>query len=428
MDSILGFMYSTLGLLAIFSRGGIFVQFSFNAVETLAFACMLLWVGFRLVERIRFLYKYNIPAPVVGGFLFSLLNLGLRTGGVEITFDTALKDPMMIAFFSTIGFGASVRLLKKGGPAVAVFLLTASILLVLQNLVSWGLSIATGFNPLLGLLAGSITMSGGHGTGATFASYFTEAYGLDGAMEIAMAAATFGLVSGALVGGPVARALITRFNLKARPEDQLEPIEPVTEELHDRMDQPTTTEAMVVSIFQIALAISIGAVFLDFFKDQGIKIPTYLCALFVGIIIRNVADLTGLYRVNMPMIEQLGGVALYLFLAMALMSLQLWQLAGVAGPLLVILLGQVALMVLYAYFVTFNMNGRDYNAAVMAAGHCGFGLGATPNAISNMQAVTIKYGHAPKAFFTISIVGAFFVDIVNSFVIQIFSSLASRGM
>ncbi|MCX7829139.1 MAG: hypothetical protein N2315_08095, partial [Thermanaerothrix sp.] len=210
--------------------------------------------------------------------------------------------------------------------------------------------------------------------------------------------------------------------------DQLEPIEPVTEELHDRMDQPTTTETMVVSIFQIALAMSVGALLLAFFKDHGIKMPTYLCALFVGIIIRNLADFTGLYKVNMPMIEQLGGVALYIFLAMALMSLQLWQLVGVAGPLLVILLGQVLLMILFAYFVTFNFNGRDYNAAVLAAGHCGFGLGATPNAIANMQAVTLKYGHAPRAFFTVSIVGAFFIDIVNSFVIQAFASMMAKGL
>ncbi|EHM09554.1 sodium--glutamate symport carrier GltS [Thermanaerovibrio velox DSM 12556] len=404
------------------------MQLSFNPVETLAFACALLWVGFRLVERVGVLYRYNIPAPVVGGGLFSLANLLLRSAGVEITFDTVLKDYMMIAFFSTIGFGASVRLLKKGGPAVAVFLVVASVLVVLQDLVSWGLSIATGFNPILGLLAGSVTMSGGHGTGATFAAYFTEAYHVEGAMELAMAAATFGLVSGSLIGGPVARRLIERFSLKPRPEDQLEPIEPVTEELHDRMDQPTTTETMVVSIFQIALAMSVGALLLAFFKDHGIKMPTYLCALFVGIIIRNLADFTGLYKVNMPMIEQLGGVALYIFLAMALMSLQLWQLVGVAGPLLVILLGQVLLMILFAYFVTFNFNGRDYNAAVLAAGHCGFGLGATPNAIANMQAVTLKYGHAPRAFFTVSIVGAFFIDIVNSFVIQAFASMMAKGL
>jgi ESS family glutamate:Na+ symporter len=189
------------------------------------------------------------------------------------------------------------------------------------------------------------------------------------------------------------------------------------------MEAPTTTADMVLSILQIALAMSLGQIVLGWLKARGIQVPTYLCALFVGILIRNISDFTGLYRVNIEQVEQLGGVSLYLFLAMALMSLELWQLAGIAGPLMVILLGQVALMALFATFVTFRFNGRDFNAAVLAAGHCGFGLGATPNAIANMQAVTLKYGPAPRAFFTVSIVGAFFVDIINAFVIQTFAAL-----
>jgi ESS family glutamate:Na+ symporter len=395
----------------------------FDTVATLTFASAVLWAGMALVKRIGLLNRYNIPAPVVGGILFAVANMGLHPLGIFFSFDMALKDPLMIAFFTTIGLGASAKLLRKGGPAVFVFLITASLLLVLQDLLSWGLSLATGLNPILGLLAGSVTMSGGHGTGATFATYFTEVYHVEGANELAMAAATFGLVGGSLLGGPVARRLIEGRKLSPRAEDLSVPAAPVVEQLHDEMEAPTTTADMVLSILQIALAMSLGQIILGWLKTRGIQVPTYLCALFVGILIRNVSDFTGLYRVNIEQVEQLGGVSLYLFLAMALMSLELWQLADIAGPLMVILLGQVTLMALFATFVTFRFNGRDFNAAVLAAGHCGFGLGATPNAIANMQAVTLKYGPAPRAFFTVSIVGAFFVDIVNAFVIQAFAAL-----
>lgn len=397
----------------------------FDMIQTVAFAIVLLLIGSFLCKRIPFLYKYNIPAPVVGGILFALLNWGLRSADVGFRFDTALQDPFMIAFFTTIGMAASLRLLKEGGKAVFTFLVAAAILLVLQNLVAWGLSIVTGLDPLLGLLAGSITMSGGHGTGATFATYFAEEFHLAGAMELAMAAATFGLVSGSLLGGPVARKLILKRALKAGGSES-QPLPEFDSSLLKEPARPIEEADILRTIFQLTLAMSIGSIIYAELVKVGLRFPTYLFSLFAGIVIRNVGDASGLYRVNTRLVDTIGSVSLSIFLAMALMNLQLWQLVELAIPMLAILSGQVVLMALYAYFITFNLNGRDYEAAVLCAGHCGFGLGATPNAIANMQALVAKYGPAPRAFFMVSIVGAFFIDITNAFVIQTFVSLMPK--
>lgn len=395
----------------------------FDMIQTVAFAAFLLFIGTILCRKISFLNKYNIPAPVVGGLIFAFLNWGLQSALIGMRFDTTLQDPFMIAFFTTIGLGASMKLLKEGGKHLVVFLAIASTLLVLQNAVAWGLSIVTGINPLLGLLAGSITMSGGHGTGATFARFFTQEYHLAGAMELAMAAATFGLVSGSLIGGPIARRLILKKQLRSGIAAQDEQAKAVEETILEAEQAPVTKEDILSAIFQITFCMGVGSVVYGFFLQMNIKVPTYLFALFVGIIVRNLADFTGIYKVSTRLIDLMGSVSLSLFLAMALMSLKLWELVDLALPMFVILLGQVVLMACFATFVTFKLNGADYDAAVLAGGHCGFGLGATPNAIANMQAITNKYGPAPRAFFLVSIVGAFFIDVVNAFVIQGFVSL-----
>lgn len=398
----------------------------FDMIQTVAFAATLLFIGSLLCKRISFLYKYNIPAPVVGGLLFAFTNWGLQNTGVGLRFDTTLQDPFMIAFFTSIGLGASIKLLKEGGKPLVIFLAVASALLFLQNGLAWALSIATGLNPLLGLLAGSVTMTGGHGTGATFARFFTSEYHLAGAMELAMAAATFGLVSGSLIGGPLARRLIVKRNLKSDADttrEELADIREIERELEKAEHEPVTTQDVLSAIFQFTFSIGLGTVIYGFFLRMDIKVPTYLFALFVGIAVRNIAEFTNLYKVNIRLIDMMGAVSLSLFLSMALMSLRLWELAGLAIPMLVILSGQVVLMLTYANFVTFNTMGRDYEAAVLCGGHCGFGLGATPNAIANMQALTSKYGPAPRAFFIVSIVGAFFIDVVNAAVIQLFVSL-----
>ncbi len=399
----------------------------FDMIETVTFAVFLLMVGLFLCKRISFLYKYNIPAPVVGGLIFAFANWFLRSNAdVGFRFDTTLQSPFMIAFFTTIGMAASLRLLKEGGKQVFIFLVGASVLLVLQNVVAWGLSLATGLDPLLGLLAGSITMSGGHGTGATFAKYFTDEFHIAGTMELAMAAATFGLVAGSLLGGPVARRLILRKNLVAAKQESHDESLSFEGNVPPEDEEPIEQNDVLRTIFQLTLAMSIGSVVYAAMVKIGVRFPTYLFALFAGIVIRNIGDATKLYRVNTRLVDYIGGVSLSIFLAMALMNLQLWQLVDLAVPMLAILSGQVALMATFAYFITYNLNGRDYDAAVLSAGHCGFGLGATPNAIANMQALVAKYGPAPRAFFLVSIVGAFFIDIVNAMVIQTFVSFIAK--
>lgn len=398
----------------------------FDMIQTVAFAATLLFIGSQLCARVPFLNKYNIPAPVVGGILFALTNWGLQSAEIGFRFDTTLQDPFMIAFFTSIGLGASIKLLKEGGKPLFIFLVVASVLLFLQNGLAWALSIATGLNPLLGLLAGSVTMTGGHGTGATFARFFISEYHLAGAMELAMAAATFGLVSGSLVGGPLARRLIVKHGLEPKVSEtaeELENIKKIEKDLAAAEHEHITTGSVLAAIFQFVFSMSIGSIIYGFFLSMNIKVPTYLFALFVGIAVRNIAEFTNLYKVNARLIDMMGSVSLSLFLAMALMSLRLWELAELAIPMLVILSGQVVLMLFYAYSVTFGLMGRDYEAAVLCGGHCGFGLGATPNAIANMQAITNKYGPAPRAFFIVSIVGAFFIDVVNAAVIQGFVSL-----
>lgn len=401
----------------------------FDMIQTVAFAATLLFIGSQLCKRISFLNKYNIPAPVVGGLLFAFVNWGLQRGGVGLRFDTTLQDPFMIAFFTSIGLGASIKLLKEGGKQLVIFLCVASVLLFLQNGLAWGLSIATGLNPLLGLLAGSVTMTGGHGTGATFARFFSTEYHLAGAMEMAMAAATFGLVSGSLIGGPLARRLIAKNRLKsdsAERQGELAEIQAIEKELAAAEREPISVENILSAIFQFTFAMSIGSIVYGIFLTMNIKVPTYLFALFAGIAVRNIAEFTNLYKVNAKLVDTIGAVSLSLFLSMALMSLRLWELADLAVPMLVILSGQVILMLFFAYFITFTFMGRDYEAAVLCGGHCGFGLGATPNAIANMQAITNKYGPAPRAFFIVSIVGAFFIDVVNAAVIQMFVTFMTK--
>lgn len=396
----------------------------FDMIQTVAFAILLLLIGSRLCQRVSFLARYNIPAPVVGGLIFALLNWFLRShADIGFRFDTTFQDPCMIAFFTTIGLAASLKMLVRGGRAVFLFLIAATVLLVLQNAVSWTVSIATGLEPMLGLLAGSITMSGGHGTGATFAKYFTDEFGLVGAMELAMASATFGLVAGSLLGGPIARRLILNKKLKSvSMEEPAQDIEINSAVRVERIEQ----DDILRTVFQVAVAMSIGSIVYAQLVKAGLRFPTYLFALFAGIIIRNVGDATLLYKVNARLVDYIGGVSLSIFLAMALMNLQLWQLVDLAIPMLAILSCQVVLMAIFAYFVTFNLGGKDYDSAVLSAGHCGFGLGATPNAIANMHAVTSKYGPAPRAFFMVSIVGAFFVDITNAMVIQGFVSFMTK--
>lgn len=400
------------------------MELHFSLLETITFAAAILWLGMFLRRRVNLLSKFNIPAPVIGGVLFALFSWGVKSY-FTFDFDMTVKDPLMIAFFTSIGLAASLRMLKQGGPQVFIFLAVASVLVVFQDVVSVVLSKLVGIHPAIGLLAGSITMSGGHGTGAVYAQLFEKQFGLSGCMEVAMAAATFGLVAGSILGGPIARRLIESKQLASSSfdPDKMKYNVPEEDEADTAQpDEPVTASLLMVTIMQFCMAMSVGTVIFKALTSLGIQLPTYLCALFVGIFIRNFSDQTGFYNVHLRLVDTIGSVALSLFLSLALMSLKLWQLADLAGPMALILAVQTVMMALFATFVTFRFMGRDYTAAVIAGGHCGFGLGATPNAIANMDAITSNYGPAPRAFFVVSIVGAFFIDIVNAVVIQTFVS------
>ncbi len=336
----------------------------------------------------------------------------------------ALQTPFQLAFFSTIGLSADVRMLAVGGRKLVIFAILVSVFLVVQNAV--GLAGALGFDlsPTMGLLAGSTTLSGGHGTGVAYGKLFGEVNNLQGAMEVAMASATFGLVAGGILAGPVAHVLISRYKLRGDPdaEDMAIPGEIAPEER-----RPLSPESFIETVLLIMVCVGVGGLLSALVKIPGITLPAFVWCLFVGIVIRNVFSFTHLYKVDANTLELLGTVSLSLFLAMALMALRLWELVGLAGPMLGILTLQLVAIVLYATFVTFVVMGRNYDAAVLAAGHIGFGLGATSTAIASMQAITSRYGHSPLAFLLVPVTGAFLIDIANALLLQGFLSLPWFG-
>ncbi|CAK7053287.1 MAG: Sodium/glutamate symporter [Desulfovibrio sp.] len=392
---------------------------SLNLMETFGLAVLVLLFGRYLVTRINVLEKFCIPAPVVGGILFSLLTLlGYATGAFSIKMDTALQPFFMNCFFTTVGFGASLAILKRGGPAILIFLLVATVLCVLQSGVGAGLAVAMGESPLLGLAAGSISMTGGHGTSGAFGPLL-EKEGLVGGTTIAIAAATFGLVSGSLIGGPTGRRLIEKFKLTVTGAKS--PMGGLTaEEALGADPKPFSGTELAIGFFQIAVAAGIGSVVSGVIQLTGITLPSYIGAMLVAAVFRNVFPDGTKYEMRLHEIHALGEIFLGVFLAYALMSLRLWELASLAIPLTVILVAQVSMMFLYATYVTFPLTGKDYDAAVIAAGHCGFGLGATPNGIANMNAVVHRYGPSPKAFFVLPLVGCLFIDFINAMIITFY--------
>lgn len=392
------------------------MELSFNLIETFGLSVVVLLIGKFLVDKIGFLNKFCIPAPVVGGLLFSLLNLALNVGGVAtIKLDTGLQSFFMICFFTTVGFGASLSVLKKGSVAVVIFLAAASLLCVFQNAIGAGIATLMGENPLLGIAVGSVPMTGGHGTSAAFGPIMEEA-GLAGASTIAVAAATFGLVSGSLMGGPIANRLIRKKNLKSGQGSAISADTSVLEEQKVLLNSGHLSSAF----FQIAIAMGIGSYVSKLIALTGLTVPAYIGSMLVAACMRNIFKDGTAREMRFAEIQALGDIFLAIFLAQALMSLKLWELAGLALPLVVILMAQVVVMYLFSTFVTFNVTGKDYDAAVLSAGHCGFGMGATPNGVANMTAVVNKYGPSPKAFFVLPIVGGLFIDFVNSFVILFF--------
>ena len=325
----------------------------------------------------------------------------------------------MIAFFTSIGFLASFKLLKKGGKGVIIFLIIATVLLVIQNIVGVGLAKFFGLHPLMGVAAGSVSLTGGHGTSAAFAPIIENLIGESGALTVAIATSTYGLIMGCIIGGPIAKRLMAKYKITGNKEEDFLKHE-------DNTDKPIkeliTENTLYKSSCYILIAMGFGMFFLPLSKKLGITLPAYIGAMIVAAIIRNYTDIK---NINLPLhtIDTMGNIALQLFLTLALMSLKLWELASLAGPLVIILIAQTVIMILYAYFITFHAMGKNYDSVVITTGHCGFGLGATPNAMANMESFTEANGPSPTAFLVVPLVAALFIDFANASVITIFLSI-----
>ena len=398
------------------------MELNFNIYETMALVSIILYLGKYIRNRFSILSKYCIPPSVTGGFIFALLILILKlTNIATINLDTTLQNIFMTAFFTSIGFTASIKVLKQGGLKVFIFLILAITLVILQNIV--GVTLASVFNltPLLGLCTGSIPMIGGHGTSGSFGPIL-EGIGVSGATTVSIASATFGLIMGSVLGGLVARILIHKHNLLTtndnKSQKESDEVGDYNEENHNILSFKKLTNAACL----LFIAMGIGSVVSDLIQKSGLTFPSYIGAMLVAAVIRNIYDFRNKSIVEKE-IETLGGLSLSFYLTMALMGLKLWQLFDLALPLIVMLLAQVILIALFTYFLVFKVMGKNYEAAVFASATCGFGMGATPNAIANMDELTNKYGFAPTPYFVVPIVGCLFIDFFNSAIITVFINL-----
>ena len=408
-----------------------------NMFQTLAAAIVVFYIGVILKKHIKFFDRYCIPSPVIGGIVFAILNCVFYVYGIwTYDQDGVMQGFFMTLFFTSIGYTASLKILKEGGFMVAKMVVIVTVLIILQDLMGSSLAKAFGLNPLLGLATGSIPMVGGHGTSGAFGPVL-ESVGLADATTIAFAAATFGLVSGSLIGGPVAERLIRKYHLVSdafmeRMDEGINKnkVEALQEAANGKAEDAIKEElTQGVSIDEnrfmnalghLLLAMGIGTIVSAGFVKLGVVFPSYIGSMLVAAVIRNISDSTHAFEIYQRESEVLGTLGLNIFLSLALMSMKLWQLFDLAIPLIVLLMSQAIMMALFATFVTFRFMGHDYEAAVMASGNCGFGLGATPNAIANMKAITERFGPAPTAFFVIPLVGALLVDFVNASIITVF--------
>lgn len=385
--------------------------------STLALAVALLVLGKVIKKYINILQRFFIPAPVIGGLLFAIVALFLYEFKIcTFTFDDSLKNLLMVAFFTTIGFAASLRMLLSGGLSVMIFLGVCVVLIIVQNVAGISLSMFFGLDPRVGLAAGSISLTGGHGTSAAFGPMLEKA-GLVGATSIAVASATFGLVAGCMIGGPIGKRLLAKYNLKSHDyeHDNQEIVEGKLS-----VEEKNINEHLLISACTlIVVCMGVGLAIINALASINIIMPSYLGPMIIAALVRNFYDISH-KKLPLHSINVVGGIALQFFLAIALMSMRLWELSALAIPLIVILLTQTLILALFAYFITFRALGKDYDAAVIATGHCGFGLGATPNAIANMTTFTAANGHSPKAFFVVPLVGALFIDFVNTIVLTFF--------
>lgn len=396
-------------------------EINLNMYQAVAVAALVLLLGRFLVSKLPVLTKYCIPEPVVGGVVFAVVHVILRSMGIlEISFDSTLQTFFMTVFFCSVGYTACFRLLKKGGIQVVLFLAISVTMVILQDGLGSALAAAFNLDPRLGLATGSIPMVGGHGTAGAFGPVLEEA-GVAGANAVAIASATFGLVAGCVIGGPIAYRHIHTKGLRSQ-ESATGSNEVTVEKSQDT--GAIDSKRFLDGALYLAVAIGLGTIVSSLLQKitimgQPMSFPSYIGAMVVAAIVRNLVDAS---HKDMPMeeVSTIGSFSLSLFLGLAMMGLKLWELAELALPMFVMLAAQTVLMALFAYFVVFNLLGRNYDAAVMTTGFCGFGMGATPNAMANMQAVTNKYGPAPTAYFVVPLVGSLFIDFCNSIIITLF--------
>ena len=403
------------------------IELKMDMIQTISLSVILLIIGMKLRTKVKFFEKYCIPSPVIGGFLFSIIAFILKqTNIITIKFETTLQTFFMVMFFTSVGFNASLKVLKKGGKKVFIFLLLAIGLCFTQNFVAISLSRLIGINPLLGLMTGSTPMTGGHGTSAAIAPTI-EALGIKGAGTVAIASATFGLIAGSMMGGPIANKLILKHKLLGNEtllHEKHDYNSDIDENVLKKPEPALNAERFSMAFFFILIAMGIGS-YLSIFITKllpAMNFPIYIGPMIIAAIMRNISDNSEIFTAPTREISVLEDVSLNLFLAMALMSLKLWELIDLAIPMLILLVAQVVLIYLYLNFITFKAMGSDYDAAVIVSGHCGFGLGATPNGISNMKSVCEKYKYSKIAFFVVPVVGALFIDFANVSLITLFIS------
>jgi ESS family glutamate:Na+ symporter len=385
-----------------------------DLIHTILLSMVVLFVGRALVAHVGVLQRFSIPAPVVGGGLVAIL-LAFADGlaGMKISFNMALKDSLLLMFFTTVGLAADARMLTKGGVKLLVFLAISAALVVVQNIVGIGAALAFDLHPVIGLFGGSVTLVGGHGTGAAYAGRLGETMNLQGVMELAMAAATAGLVLGAVLGGPITEYLIKRHKLSGPAGVAAD--DAATEK--GEQDE-VSARTLIETLFVVLVCLAGGKALARLVEGTGFIMPDFVFCLLLGVVIRNAMPLAKPLKLSERTVEVVGDVALSLFLVMALMTMKLLDLANLAGPLLVILALQAVVMILFTVFITYNVMGRTYDAAVISGGQVGFGLSSTACALAIMRAVTTRHGASAMAFLIVPMVGAFFIDILNAMVIQ----------
>ena len=415
-----------------------------DMIQTAGIGALALIVGMVLTRKVDFLQRFCVPSPVSGGIIFSLLTLALYGWfHVEVSFDGTLKDVFMLAFFTSVGFQSDLKVIKQGGKLLVTMLALLIAIIALQNLMPMGITKLMGVDPLIGMASGSISMTGGHGTAGGFATVL-EGMGLSGAGTIGMAAATFGLIAGSMIGGPLAERIIRRKLTHEQMQPQDDEIDPAMAGIESDEASPTGRAKRVSTneqefqqyakaSYSILLMMGAGTILSWLLSKTGVTFPSYFGALILAAVVRNTIGFVS-YKDNgkwvradklldMERIISVGNICLSLFLGMAMISLKLWELQSLALPLIVILVSQIAMMDFFAYFVAFPLLGRDYDAAVLCAGICGFGLGATPNAMANMSAVCYKYRYTVKPFLIVPIIGAMFADLINTGMITLFLNL-----